>query len=194
MLPMYPIYRRKKINAGFTLLEMVLVIGLVSILLGAVTMTFVVGLSVGDVGMTAGGVRNQASYSLRVISEELRQAIAVTTADLHTLTFQALTFQTDPASDRVSGEVVPVTYSWSGTSGDNLVRTQVTPRRTTTTILAHGVQNASFQYYYYDSNNTAPFPVTASAVKVVQLTLRVAKQEESVQYEIKIGPRGIPTW
>jgi len=154
--------------------------GLMTVLLGAITYTFVIGLRVGDVGMLSGGVRKEASFSLRIISEELKQAIAVTSADLHTLTFQA-------DLDR-NGVVDTITYSWSGTPGDNLVRTQ----GTATTALANGVKDASFQYY--DSANTAlgpPPPVAASAVRVVQLTLQVAKEGESMKYEVKIRPRGI---
>lgn len=177
---MYPICRIRKRRGGFTLIELFLVLGLLTVLLGAVTYTFVIGLKVGDVGMLSGGVRKEASYSLRTMSEELKQAIAVIAADLHTLTFQA-------DLDR-NGAIDTITYSWSGTAGDNLVRTQ----GTTTTILANGVQDASFQYY--DSASAAmgpPFPVIASAVRIVQLTLQAAKEGESVKYEIKIRPRGI---
>ena len=169
-----------KKREGFTLIEMFLVMGLLIVLLGAVTYIYVIGLRVGDVGMLAGGVRKEASYSLRIISEELRQAIAVTAADLYTITFQA---DLDG-----NGIVDTITYSWSGASGDDLVRTQGVE----TQILARGVQNASFQYY--DSTSAAlgpPFPVIASAVRVVQLTLQAAKEDESVKYEMKIRPRGI---
>lgn len=196
---MYPIYRREgltlsmkkregltlliKKREGFTLIELFLTMGLLTVLLGAVTYTFVIGLRIGDVGMLAGGVRKEASYSLQIISEELRQATAVTAAGLHTLTFQA---DLDG-----NGVVDTITYSWPDpdTAENNLVRKQGT---TPKTILAHGVQNASFQYY--DSTGAAlgpPFPVTASAVRIVGLTLQVAEEGESVKYETKIRPRGI---
>lgn len=177
MLPMYPIYRR-----GFTLIELFLVMGLLTVLLGAMTYTLVMGLRLGDVGMLSGGVRKEASYSLRIISEELRQAIAVTAADLHALTFQA-------DLDR-NGAVETITYSWSGTPGDDLVRTKATE----TAALANGAQDASFQYY--DSSNAilGPLPLTPAQlrlVRVVRLTLQVAKEGESMKYEVKIRPRGI---
>ena len=172
-----------KKREGFTLIEMFLVMGLLPILLGAVTYTFVIGLRVGDVGMPAVGVRKEASFSLRIISEELRQAIAVTAADLHTLTFQA-------DLDR-NGVVEISTYSWSGTPGDNLVRTQ---DGIETPALAKSVQDASFQYY--DSSNAilGPLPLTPAQlrlVRVIRLTLQVAEEGESVKYETKIRPRGI---
>ena len=124
---MYPIYRR-----GFTLIEMFLVMGLLTVLLGAMTYTLVMGLRIGDTVLLSGGVSKEASFSLRIISEELRQAIAVTAADLHTLTFQA-------DLDR-NGAVETITYSWLGTSGDNLVRTQATE----TAALAKGVFGSPF--------------------------------------------------
>ena len=181
---MYPIYRRE----GFTLIELFLVMGLLTVLLGALTYTFVIGLRVGDVGILAGGVRRDASYSLRIISEELRQAIAVTAADLHTLTFQA-------DLDGI-GAPYPITYSvQTGAAGNYLERKQVINGTETKTILANGVQDASFQYYY-DSLNPIPGPLPLtpaqlSLVKVIRLTLWVAKEGESVKYETKIRPRGI---
>lgn len=172
---MCPIYRR-----GFTLLELFLVMGLLTVLLGAITYTFLIGLRISDVGILSGGVRKEISYSLRIASEELRQATVVTAADLRSLTFKA-----DPDGD---GIVNTITYSWSGTEGDDLVRTE----GTSATILAHGVREMSFRYY--DAANSAlgpPFPVDASKVRLIQLTLEVAKEGESMKYETKIRPRRI---
>ena len=187
LLPMYPIYRRgftllMKKREGFTLIELFLVMGLLTVLLGAMTYTLVMGLRIRDMVLLSGGVSKEASFSLRIISEELRQATAVTAAGLHTLTFQA-------DLDR-NGAIDTITYSWSGTSGDDLVRTQATE----TAALAKGVQDASFQYY--DSSNAilGPLPLTPAQlrlVKVVRLTLQVAKEGESMKYEVKIRPRGI---
>lgn len=177
---MYPTYRTKNTAGGFTLLEMMIVIGLLVVLLGAVTMTFVTGLNVEDISLTAGAVRNEASRSLSVISEELKQATKVTAADIHTVTFQA-----DVDGDSA---IETISYSWSGVPGDDLVRTQGPGP----TILARGVQDASFQYY--DSSNVAlgpPFPVAATAVRLVEVTLKLGKEKELLQYMTKIRPRGI---
>jgi len=179
---MYPIYKRNinEFRMGYSLIELILTIGLLTILLGVVTFTFVIGLRVADVGMSAGGARRETSNSLRTISEELRQATAITSADQHSLTFQS-------DSDR-NGAIETITYLWSGTEGDSLIRIQGTD----TKILAGGVSNALFQYY--DSNSVVlgpPFPVAASAVKLVELTLQAGKEAESVQYRVKIRPRGI---
>ncbi len=163
-----------------TLIELIMVIALLAILLGAVTSTFVTGLKVWDVGMLSGGVRKEASYSLRIISEELKQAITITAANLNNMTFQA---DLDG-----NGAVDTITYSWDGTAGHDLIRTQGTE----TMILARGAQDAKFQYYNSTNTLLGPPPaVTASAVRAIELTLQVKKENETVQYVVRIRPRGI---
>lgn len=165
---------------GFTLIELILVIALLSILLGAIGFTFVVGLRAWDTGILSGGIKKEASYSLRIITEELKQATSITTAGLNSVTFIA-----DLDNN---GVAETISYTWSGVAGANLSRIE----GAVTTVLARNVQNAQFQYY--DANNTLlgpPPAVTASLVRVVELTLQLQRESETLQYLVKIRPRGI---
>lgn len=153
---------------------------LLSILLGVMGLTFLVGLRAWDTGILSGGVKKEASYSLRIMTEELKQATAITVANLNNITFLA---DLDG-----NGVVDTITYSWSGVAGADLSRVQ----GTATTILARNAQNAQFQYYNINNTLLGPPPaVTASLVRVVELTLQLAKEGETLQYLVKIRPRGI---
>lgn len=166
------------LKGGFTLIELILVIMLISVLLGAITFTFVVGLRAWDVGMLHGGIKKDASYSLRLVSEEMRQATSITAANENDVTFLA-------DLDR-NGLDETVTYSWSGVLGENFNRIQ----GATTLPLARDVQNAQFKYYDA-SNNLLSFPVTASSVRVVEITLQLKREDETIQLLSKFRPRGI---
>jgi hypothetical protein len=163
-----------------------LVIALLSILLGAIGLTFVVGLRAWDTGILSGGIKKEASYSLRIITEELKQATRITAAGLNSITFEA-----DLDNN---GENETISYSWSGVIGENLKRTSITitPPATVTTDLARNIQNAQFQYYNINNTLLGPPPaVTASSVRVVELTLQLQREGETLQYLVKIRPRGI---
>ncbi len=174
-----------RISKGFTLLELFLVMALLSILLGVMGLTFLVGLRAWDTGILSGGIKKEASYSLRIMTEELKQATSITAAGLNSVTFVA-----DLDND---GENETISYSWSGVIGESLNRTKTTATGTVTTpALARDVQGASFQYYGASNNLLGPPPaVTASLVRVVELTLQLARESETLQYLVKIRPRGI---
>lgn len=167
-----------RLKSGFTLIELILVLLLLSILLGAITFTFVVGLRAWDVGISHGGIKKDASYTLRIMSEELKEATSITTANQN-----ALTFSID--SD-ANGADETVTYSWSGVVGENFNRVE----GAITIPLARNVQSAQFQYYDA-SNNLLSFPVSASSVRVVEITLQLKKENESLQCMSKFRPRGL---
>lgn len=173
-----------RLSNGVTLIELILVIALLSILLGAIGFTFLVGLRAWDIGMLSGGIKKEASYSLRIISEELKQATAITAANLNNVTFQA-----DLDSD---GENETISYSWSGVISESLNKTSTTTAGTVTTVLAMDVTNAKFQYYNVSNALLGPPPsVTTSLVQVVELTLQLQRESETVEYLVKIRPRGI---
>lgn len=163
---------------GFTLMELILVTFLLTILLGAITSTFVVGLRAWDVGILHAGIKKEASFSLRMMSDEMRQATSITAANQNDVTFVA-------DSDG-NGAEETITYSWSGVIGENLNRIQ----GTTTSALARDVESAQFQYYDAN-NNLLSFPVTASLVRAVEISLKLKKENESIQYLSKFRPRGI---
>lgn len=173
-----------RISKGFTLIELFLAMALLSILLGVMGLTFLVGLRAWDTGILSGGVKKEASYSLRIITEELKQATSITAANLNNITFLA-----DLDNN---GENETISYSWSGVIGESLNKTSTTATGTITTLLARDVQNAQFQYYNINNTLLGPPPaVTASLVRVVELTLQLAKESETLQYLVKIRPRGI---
>lgn len=172
------IFNIKNLRSGFTLIELILVTLLISILLGAITATFVVGLRAWDVGILHGGVKKDASYSLRIMSEEIKQATSITAANQNNITFVA-------DLDR-NGVDESITYSWSGVIGENFNKIQ----GTTTTPLARDVESVQLQYYDANNNLLSP-PVTASSVRVVEIALRLKKEDESIRYISKFRPRGI---
>ncbi len=171
-------------SKGLTLIELILVIALLSILLGAIGFTFLVGLRAWDIGILSGGIKKEASYSLRIITEELKQATSITTAGLNSVIFVA-----DLDNN---GENETITYSWSGVISEDLNRTSTTTAGTVSAVLARNVQNAQFQYYNISNTLLGPPPaVTASLVRVVELTLQLTREGEVLQYLVKIRPRGI---
>lgn len=165
-------------RAGLTLIELIWAVGLLSILLAAMSFAFVAGVKAWDTGFLQGAVKKEASFSLRIVSEELEQATQITAA-----AGESITFLSDLDGN---GADETITYSWSGLAGADLVRTQGAAVRP----LAHDVEDAQFRYY--DANNIllSP-PVTASSVRVVELTLQIKNKDETLQYMVKIRPRGI---
>lgn len=165
-------------SSGFTLIEAILVIALLSLLLTAITSVFVVGFKVWDSQSLSAGAKKDAAYSLRVISEELRQASSIVAATQNSLTFTA-----DLDGNGADETIV---YCWSGTAGDDLNRTEAA----ITKILARDAENA--QFIYYDaSNDPLAFPVAVSAVKLAELTLELKTEDETIKYLLKVRPRGI---
>ena len=172
------IFRLKNPEDGLTLIELIIVTALISILIGAITVTFTVGLRAWDVAMLRGGVKKDASYSLRLMSEEIRQSTSVTAANQNDFTFMA-------DSDG-NGSDETITYSWSGVVGEDFNRVQ----GATTIALARDVQSVQFKYYDAD-NNLLSASATASSVRLVEFTLQLKKENESIQYVSKFRPRGI---
>ena len=110
--------------------------------------------------------KNEAERCNIQLAGELRQATSVTSAQQ-----TSLTFTVDTDSDGVDETIQ---YTWSGTSGQPLNRVVAT----VTTAMVNKISSAAFTYY--DANNSQlSFPVTASQVRLVSLSLTVTDQNET---------------
>lgn len=101
---------------GFTLIELVVSLGIVGVL--AMAMGSTITLSMRALPTAGGGLETQASAgrALQIIGSDVRLASAVAMPDDRTLTL-TIPDQTGDASSET------VTYAWAGNSGDPFTRT-----------------------------------------------------------------------
>ena len=152
-------------NHGFTIIELLITVLLVSILLGAIWMVYSVGFKTFYTQWTRTGIKGQAGRTFINIAGELRQATSVTVAQQANLNFSA---DTDN-----NGIDETIQYIWSGVAGEPLQRIS-----SVTTPAVDSVNSLAFSYY--DANNELlSFPVTPSHVRLVAIDIIVTDKEET---------------
>lgn len=163
---------------GFTLIELIIVITVISFLLAGVAIIYVTGIKSWGSESLKVGVKEEARRALDVASEELEAAISITAATATSVTF------TEDADG--SGVDETYTYTWSGTVGDDLTRT----KDGVSNILSRYVE--SFALSYYDTNDALlSFPVTSANVRRIVINLQVKKEDESVTERASVRPRSL---
>ena len=165
-------------SQGMTLIELLMTLVLIAALLGSLWMTFDVIFRTFYSQDKRSEIKGEAGRQFFLMSQEMRQATSVTTAQTAAVYF---TFDTDG-----NGTDETIQYSWSGTAGTPLQRTQgsvVVP-------VVNSVQTASFTYYD-SSHNLLSFPVTLADVKLVALDLTVSSQDETFQLRSQVRLRNL---
>ncbi|MDD4879595.1 MAG: hypothetical protein PHR22_03980 [Candidatus Omnitrophica bacterium] len=174
---MYRISFRQR--PGFTVAELLIASALVSVLMGAILVAFVIGLRIWETEITRAAFIKDISYSMQVMSEDLRQATSfVATTNRNRVSFLI---------PDVNGDGSPETIRYNVSRG-NLRRTQ---NGAATPVLARNVQSVTFRYYRPNDNVNPMGRVVRSQIRVVEIDLVLADGNESIQFTTRVRPRGI---
>ena len=167
---------------GLTLIELLISGLLVSIILGAIWMTYNTGVKVFYYQWTRTGVKGEVARALQNFSTELRQATFPSAVFVVSTTDTNLTFQLDTNNDGVDETIQ---YTWSGTIGAPLNKI------TTVTIpVIRLVKSLSFTFY--DANGAQlGFPVTSTQVALAAIDVTVTDKTETFQLRSKIDLRNL---
>ena len=169
---------RTRCSKGVTLIELMISVVLISVLAGAIWMVYDVAMRTFYAQGKRTTVKADAGSAFIKISEELRQAVSVTTA---TATGVTITVDTDD-----DGVNETIQYTWAGAAGNPLQRIYSTETRS----LASSV--ASLALTYYDSSNTLlSFPVTVSQVKAVVINMTITDGDESLTLRSRADLRNL---
>ena len=160
------------------MLEVIITTALVSVLMYAIVLTFVIGLKLLNAEITTNDFVKDISYSVSTISEDLREATSfVAPTNNNTVTFLA----------DVNGDGNPETIQYR-ISGGSFLRTQ---NGVATPVLARNVQSLIFRYYRPNDNNNPMGAINRSQIRVMEVDLTLANGKESIQFMTKVRPRGI---
>ena len=163
---------------AFSLIELIISLVLVSILLSFLTFAYLVAMRGWDAEMKRHSPRFEASKALERVGEEVRSMNSMSAAASNSMTF------VEDVDDDGVDETIQ--YSWSGVAGEDLTRQE----GSITATLANNV--TSFTIEYYDSNNDVlSFPVTASQVRAIRMSLTNARGDETFSLRTEFRPRGL---
>ncbi|MFA5336196.1 MAG: prepilin-type N-terminal cleavage/methylation domain-containing protein [Candidatus Omnitrophota bacterium] len=175
-------YRR----AGFTLIEVIISTFLMTALLGAVVMVYNFGFDISYSQWKRTGIKGETGRTLAALSAELRRATSIVTG-------QALQRSIRSTVDYDgNGAEETIEYRWDNTAGSPLNRTftSTVPVVNSTAAVVNYVDSMAFSYY--DSNdNLLTFPVTASQVRAVAVTITVTDGDETFTLRSKVKLRNI---
>ena len=159
-------------NNGFTLLELIITVALISVMLGALSMLYSSGLSVFSSQETRSSIKYDAGRFLITMAAELRLADALTIANQTLIVFSV--------DSDANGVNEAIQYAWPGVQAQVLNRTltSTVPAYTITTPAVNAVNNISFSYYGAN-NSLLSFPVDAAQVKLVSVNLMVSDNDET---------------
>ncbi|MCX5713550.1 MAG: prepilin-type N-terminal cleavage/methylation domain-containing protein [Candidatus Omnitrophica bacterium] len=155
---------------GFTIIELIIAILLISILVGSIWLVFNVGFSAYYSQWRRSGVKGEVGRAFTRLVNELHLADNLTSSQAASLTFTA---DTD-----YNGVDETITYSWSGTAGAPLRRSKSAPSPAENLTLVNSVNSLAFSYY--GANNTIlSFPVTLSSVHLVAVNITASDSTET---------------
>lgn len=167
---------------GVTLIELIIVMALVAILVGAVSFTFAVGLESWSSGRNRSEIRQDGNLSLERMVRELSQASSITIAHADRIKFDA-----DVDGD---GTDETITFNFDD-DNNNLNRTVVGGA---TTILAPNVQTFGLSYRDLDDTllslpqhtNTQ---VKRDRIRVIIISLTMDKGDETITLSSSVYAR-----
>ncbi len=165
---------------GFTVAELIIASALVSVLMGAILITFVIGLKIWGSEMPRTAFIKDISYSAQVMSEDLREAVLFTAAADDTVSFR----------QDINGDGIPDTDIQYSVSGGVLKRIKDN-NSAAPSYLARNVQSFAFKYYSPYDNINPMGVVNRAQIKVVEIDLVLTNGSESMQFTTRVRPRGI---
>jgi type II secretory pathway component PulJ len=173
-------------RAGFTVIELILTTLLVAALLGGIVMVYNFCFDVSYSQWKRTGIKGEVGRTIAGLSAELRRATSIVAS-------QALVRSIRSTIDYDgNGAEETIQYIWDNTAGHPLNRTftSTVPVINTTSAAINSVNSMSFSYY--DSNNNLlSFPVTASQVRAVAVTITVTDGDETFTLRSKVRLRDI---
>jgi prepilin-type N-terminal cleavage/methylation domain-containing protein len=173
-------------RAGFTLIEVIISTFLVAALLGAVVMVYNFGFDISYSQWKRAGIKGETGRTLAALSAELRRATSVVTGQA---LVRSIRFTADYDGN---GAEETIGYEWDNTAGSPLNRTftSTVPAVNSTVVAVDQVDSMAFSYYG-SSDNLLTFPVTASQVRAVAVTITVTDGDETFTLRSKVKLRNI---
>lgn len=171
---------------GFTVIELVISVFLVAALLGAVVMVYNFGFDISYSQWKRTGIKGETARALSSLSAGLRRATSVVSGQALE---RSIRFTVDYDGN---GAEETIQYAWDNTAGNPLNRTftSTVPVINSTDAVVHSVNSMAFSYY--DTNdNLLAFPVTASQVRAVSVTITVTDKDETFTLRSKVKLRDL---
>ena len=166
---------------GLTLVELLMVVALMSVLVVVTSFVFVAVFKSWGFEVTKAQVKQEAGWGIEKMDRELKELLLISSAEQNSIVFWP-----DVNENGIQDGDESITYSWSGTPGDNLIRSD----GTITSVLSNDVQ--SFQLNYYDGNgNSLVFPVTPVNVRLITINLTTKKEDETITIRSNVRPRNL---
>lgn len=163
---------------GMTLIELLIAVSLVGVILGALWVTYSVGLKVFSGELSRSGVSDEVSRAFQMMASELRQSTAVTAANSTEMTFTS--------GVNTSGATSTIQYTWRGDSDAPLNRIVSGVAR----ILITSVTAVAFSYYDAN-NNLLSTPITLSQVREVEVNVTATRSGASFTLNMKTDLRNL---
>jgi prepilin-type N-terminal cleavage/methylation domain-containing protein len=157
---------------GFTLIEMIIVITVISIIAGIASIIILEGLKSYQTEVSFSDIHNQGRLAIERMAREIRMIRSATATDISTMTATNLQF------NDVNGNT-NVLFQRSGASAPySIVRNGQ--------VLANNVQSVSFSYYQQDGVTVA---AAATQVWFIQIDLTTVNRGETLSMRVRVHPR-----
>ena len=156
---------------GHTVLELIIASALIAIVVAVIYLTYNVGIKIFSSEVLRSDILGEGTRALERMGNELRGALKINSAGSQNLTF----WYKDLNSNGSQEASETITYSWSGTPQDSLLRTVVSQSET----LSNNIQSFSFTYD------------NPSDINLVTITLTVKKGEEEKMLKSSIKLRNL---
>ncbi len=163
--------KRCRIKNGFTLLEAILTLGMISILIAVIIMAFIISLRIFSTELSESSIKFDAQKGIERMTEELRGALEIVSSESSSVGFWWKDLNAN--ASRESDETV--TFSWDGTPGSTLQRAQGTDK----SKIIYNVNNLLFTYQY------------PGDIEVITISLTVAKENVISTMESSVRLRNL---
>ncbi len=161
-------------SKGFTLIEIVITIVLVSILSGIAAMIILQGVRAYSTEQTRSDVHYQARIAMERMAREIRAIRSTDPADITASTATNLQF-TDVNGSTLGFQLIgPILNRWNGASND---------------VLASGVAAFSFSYFRDDGVTAAVLPADLSLLWFIDIAMTSQQGPETLQMRTRVHPR-----
>lgn len=171
-------------RSGLTLIELLITLGLISVLIVAVTFVSLVVLRSWQADSSHSSLRLQTSDAVERLSKELRNALGIVRVQDKEISIW-LDLNDNGLEEAASEQI---SFSWSGVSGESLYRTEGSG------LSQEILSNVSrFLITCFDQNNNSlAYPITdTSAIRLIQIQLTSNIDEEVINYRFNVKVRNL---